>query len=105
MKFFKKLRGTPEEMVNQVLKCSWKDKVKNNALDAVCQYAEVLRSPIKKPKFKVFDNEEIYVPTPDMVKTFSALELTKFLSEGFQLSNKDRVGLLPKQTEKCNIKP
>ena len=57
-------------MVNQVLKCLWKDKVKNNALDAVCQYAEFLGQPIKKPKFKVFDNEEIYVPTPDMVKTF-----------------------------------
>jgi hypothetical protein len=52
----------------------------------------VLRSPIKKPKFKVFDNEEIYLPTPDMVKTFSALELTKFLSEGFQLVTKTEWG-------------
>ena len=70
MKYFKKLYGTPQEMISQVLKGSWADKVKSNALDAIYQYAEFIGVPVKKVKFRVFDNLEVYIPTPDMVKAF-----------------------------------
>jgi integrase len=64
------LSGTPQDMVNQLLKGNWKDKVKSNALDAVYQYAEFIGKPITPVKFRVFDNQEMYIPTPDMVKAF-----------------------------------
>ena len=71
MKYFKKLSGSPREMVSQVLEvATWQDKVKDNALDAVYQYAEFVGLPIEPINFKVFDNREMYIPTPDMVKAF-----------------------------------
>jgi len=57
-------------MISQVLKGSWADKVKSNALDAIYQYAEFLGKPIENVKFRVFDNKETYIPTPDMTKAF-----------------------------------
>lgn len=70
IKYFKNLSGSPEEMATQVLNGCWKDKVKSNALDVICQYAEFIGKPIEKVKFRVFDNTEAYVPNPDMVKVF-----------------------------------
>ena len=69
-KYFKKLSGSPQDMVSQVLETGWADKVKDNALDAVYQYAEFIGVSIDPVNFKVFDNREMYIPTPDMVKAF-----------------------------------
>ena len=57
-------------MINQVWKGCWADKVKSNALDAIYQYAEFSGQPVEPVKFIVFDNKEMYIPTPDMVKAF-----------------------------------
>lgn len=70
LKRLRKLHGTPLQMVEQVLQKPWVDKSKMNALDTVCQYAEFLGQPIQKPKFRVYDDREVFVPTPEMVKQF-----------------------------------
>ena len=70
LKFFKRLSGSPEEMSSQILRNGWTDKVKSNGLDVVYQYAEFIGQPMVKVKFRVFDNREVYVPNPDMVKAF-----------------------------------
>jgi len=57
-------------MMLQVLSKSWSDKSKSLALETVKQYAEFLGHKIEKPDFRVYENREIYVPTPDMVKQF-----------------------------------
>jgi len=70
LKYFNALRGTPDEMVTQILSSKWVDKSKKNALDMIYQYAEFLGVAIKKTKFRVYDNKEMYVPNPEMVKQF-----------------------------------
>lgn len=71
MRFFAKLSGTPSEMTNQVLNSSWCDKSKSNCLDdAITQYAEFKQIPYNRPNFRAYDNEEMFVPNPDMVKRF-----------------------------------
>ncbi len=70
MRYLKQLSGSPQEMANQVLSKAWKDGTKENALDVVEQYAEYLSIPFEKPPFKAYDNEEMYVPSPEMVKQF-----------------------------------
>lgn len=59
-----------QDMMLQVLSKSWSDKSKSLALETVKQYAEFLGHKIEKPDFRVYENREIYVPTPDMVKQF-----------------------------------
>jgi len=68
IKTLKCLKGSPEEMIREVLSRNWCDKNKQNAIDAICQYAEFLGVPVEKPKFKVYDNREMFVPNPEMVK-------------------------------------
>ena len=70
LRFLKQLKGSPEEMITQVLANNWVDKSKANAINAICQYAEFLGFPIKKPDFRVYNNREMYVPNPEMVKQF-----------------------------------
>ena len=70
LRYLKQLKGSPEEMVSQVLAKNWVDKSKKNALDVVCQYAEFLGMLIKKPEFRAYDNRELFVPNPEMVKQF-----------------------------------
>jgi len=70
LKYLKQLCGTPEEMIQQILNKPWCDKSKSNALDAVVQYAEFLGEPIEKTNFRVYQNEEMYVPNPEMVRRF-----------------------------------
>jgi integrase len=69
-RFFAKLSGTPIEMTNQVLNSLWCDKSKSNCLDAITQYAEFKKMPYNRPNFRVYDNDEMFVPNPDMVKRF-----------------------------------
>ncbi len=57
-------------MVTQILSSKWVDKSKKNALDMVYQYAEFLGVEIEKTRFRVYDNKEMYVPNPEMVKQF-----------------------------------
>ena len=57
-------------MMLQVLSKNWVDKSKAYALETVRQYAEFLGLKVEKPKFRVYDNANIYVPTPDMVRQF-----------------------------------
>ena len=57
-------------MILQVLSKDWADKSKKCALDVICQYAEFIGKPIRKPEFRVYNNREIYVPDPEMVKQF-----------------------------------
>ncbi|HLN44559.1 MAG TPA: site-specific integrase [Candidatus Sulfotelmatobacter sp.] len=59
-----------DEITNQILNCSWKDKVKSNALDVVEQYAEFLKLAYERPNFRAYDTTEMYVPNPEMVKQF-----------------------------------
>jgi integrase len=70
LRFFAKLSGTPSEMTNQLLNSSWCDKSKSNCLDAIAQYAEFKKIPYFRPHFRAYDNEEMFVPNPDMVKRF-----------------------------------
>ena len=55
-------------MISQVLAKDWSDKSKQCALEAVRQYAEFKGFKVEKPKFKAYDNRELYVPNPLMVK-------------------------------------
>gem|GEM_PF-3924756 len=64
------MKGSPEEMILQVLSKDWADKSKKCALDVICQFAEFIGKPIQKPEFGVYNNREIYVPDPEMVKQF-----------------------------------
>ena len=68
LKYLKGLHGSLEDMKLQILSSNWSDKSKQCALTTLEQYAEFLGLPFKKPKFKVYDNRELYVPTPDMIK-------------------------------------
>ncbi|MGB9960053.1 MAG: hypothetical protein ACPLKQ_06000 [Candidatus Bathyarchaeales archaeon] len=70
IKYLKALRGSVEDMFLQVLSKSWSDKSKECALETVKQYAEFLGFKVQKPNFKAYDNNELYVPTPDMIKRF-----------------------------------
>ena len=68
LRFLKQLNGSPEEMIIQVLNSNWTSESKRVALDVVCQYAEFLGIPIEKPRFRVYHNRELYVPSPEMVR-------------------------------------
>jgi len=57
-------------MMTQVLSKNRTDRVKENALDVVCQYAEFLGVPVRRPNFRAYDNRELYVPNPEMVRQF-----------------------------------
>jgi len=70
LRFFAKLSGTPTEMTKQLLSSSWCDKSKSNCLDAIAQYAEFKGIPYNRPRFRAYDNTEMYVPNPEMVKQF-----------------------------------
>jgi len=68
LRYLKGLHGSPEEMILQVLSKDWADKSKQCALDVVCQYAEFIGKPIRKPEFRVYNNREMYVPDPEIQK-------------------------------------
>ena len=70
MRYLKELSGSPQDMATQVLAKTWKDGTKENALDVVEQYAEYLNASFNRPNFRAYDNEEMYVPSPEMVKQF-----------------------------------
>ncbi len=70
LRFFAKLSGSPNDMTAQVLSSSWCDKSKSNCLDAITQYAEFKKIPYNRPNFRACDNEEMFVPNPEMVKQF-----------------------------------
>jgi len=70
LRYLKGLHGSPEEMILQVLSKDWADKSKKCALDVICQFAEFIGKPIQKPEFRVYNNREMYVPDPEMVKQF-----------------------------------
>jgi hypothetical protein len=57
-------------MVSQVLAKDWVDKSKAMALSTLRQYAEYMELPFSTVNFRVYDNREMYVPTPEMVKQF-----------------------------------
>ena len=64
------MTGTPLEMSEKVLKSNWVDRSKKNALDVIFEYAQFVGCPIPKSKFRAYNNEEMYVPNPEMVKRF-----------------------------------
>jgi len=70
LRYFRGLSGSVEDMAAQVLAKNWSDKSKENALEVVRQYAEFLGLPFKKPRFRAYDNREMFVPNPEMVKQF-----------------------------------
>ena len=55
-------------MYQKVLKSNWCDKSKDLALETVYQYSEFLGKPVEKPEFKVYKNQESFVPSPEMVR-------------------------------------
>jgi len=70
LRYLRGLSGSVEDMAAQVLAKNWSDKSKENALEVVRQYAEFLGLPFKKPRFRAYDNREMFVPNPEMVKQF-----------------------------------
>jgi integrase len=68
LKMMKQLHGSIEDMFSQVLSKNWCDKSKDYMLRTVQQYAEFLGLKVSRPKFKVYDNTELYVPNPSMIK-------------------------------------
>jgi integrase len=68
LRYLKHLKGSLEDMTTQVLNNTWKDRVKSNALDVITQYAEFLNVPYTRPNLRAYDNSEMYVPNPDIVK-------------------------------------
>jgi integrase len=68
LKMMKSLSGSIEDMFSQVLSKNWCDKSKDYMLRTVQQYAEFLGLKVSRPKFKVYDNTELYVPNPSMIK-------------------------------------
>ena len=68
LKMMKSLSGSIEDMFSQVLSKNWCDKSKDYMLRTIQQYAEFLGLKVSRPKFKVYDNTELYVPNPSMVK-------------------------------------
>lgn len=57
-------------MTQQLLSSDWCDKSKSNCLDTIAQYAEYQGIAYTRPKFRPYDDREMYVPSPDMVKQF-----------------------------------
>lgn len=55
-------------MVGQVLATKWVDKSKALALKAVQQYAKFKGFQIDVPRLRVYDNAEVYVPSPQMIR-------------------------------------
>jgi len=69
IKYLKALKSNdPKDMIQEVLEKPWCSKSKNNALDTVIQYAEFLGLHLEKPRFRVYQDQEMYVPDPEMVK-------------------------------------
>ena len=68
LKLMKSLSGSVEDMFAQVLSKNWCDKTKDYMLRTVQQYAEFLGLKVSRPKFKVYDNTELYIPNPTMIK-------------------------------------
>ena len=68
LRFLKYLSGSFDEMVSQVLSGKWVDQSKAMALTTIQQYAEYKGFQIKIPEFRVYDNREMYVPNPTMIK-------------------------------------
>ena len=70
LKYFKNLNGSPEQMITQILSSNWVDKSKSNAIITIQQYAKFLNTPVPMVNFRAYNNREMYVPTPEMVKQF-----------------------------------
>jgi integrase len=68
LKYLKGLSGNVYDMAAQVLAKNWSDKSKACALTVLEQYAKFQGLPFQKPRFKAYDNKELYVPTPSMVR-------------------------------------
>ena len=68
LRFLKKLHGSIDDMFRQVLASEWCDKSKQYALITVQQFAEFKGLKVEKPNFRVYDNREMFVPSPSMVK-------------------------------------
>jgi len=60
LRYLKQLKGSPKDMIVQVLAKDWVDKSKKHALDVVCQYAEFLGVPVEKPEFRVYNIRKGY---------------------------------------------
>jgi integrase len=70
MKYLRALNGNLEEMTKQLLSSSWCDKSKECAINAIAQYAKFQNVAYIRPAFKGYDNKEMYVPSPEMVRQF-----------------------------------
>jgi integrase len=57
-------------MANQILQSKWSDKSKTLALTTLKQYADFIKLPFPQINFKAYDNKEMFVPSPEMVKQF-----------------------------------
>lgn len=57
-------------MNQQLLNSDWCDKSKSNCLDTIAPYAEYQGISYIRPKFRPYDDREMYVPSPDIVKQF-----------------------------------
>jgi len=68
LRFLKSLNCSVEDMNSNVLQSAWCDKSKAMALLTIQQYAEFKGSPIPKVNFRVYDNREMYVPNPTMIR-------------------------------------
>jgi len=54
-------------MYQRILESNWCDKSKDLGLETVYQFSEFLGKPVEKPEFRVYRNQEAYVPSPTLL--------------------------------------
>ncbi len=68
LKVLKHLKGSIEDMYRQVLASKWSDGSKEYALITIEQFSEYKGLRIPRPQFRAYNNRELFVPSPSMIK-------------------------------------
>jgi hypothetical protein len=68
LKVLKHLQGSIEDMYKQVLASKWSDGSKEYALITIEQFSEFKGFKVPRPRFRAYNNRELFVPSPSMVK-------------------------------------
>jgi len=68
LKVLKHLKGSIEDMYKQVLASKWSDGSKEYALITIEQFSEYKGFKVSRPRFRAYNNQELFVPSPSMIK-------------------------------------
>jgi len=68
LKVLKHLKGSIEDMYKQVLASKWSDGSKEYALITIEQFSEFKGLKVPRPQFRAYNNQELFVPSPSMIK-------------------------------------